>query len=110
MDSDSDKNTFLSQLRERADAASQKLNAKLLNNVEKLKDQFKAKLNFISVVVFIVILIILLFFIIIGIYIPTKDIYFTIIQYITVFIFFLILLTFYVVNRPIVIKKDEEKE
>lgn len=110
MDSDSDKNTFLSQIRDQADAASQKLNAKLLNNLEKIKDQFKAKLNIVSVIVFIVILIILLFFIIIGIYIPTKDIYFTIIQYITVSIFFLILLTFYIVNRPIVIKRNNESE
>lgn len=101
MDSEDAKNEFMTRLRERASTATQKLNSKVSAGIEKLKEQFKAKLNFLTVVVFIVILIILLFFIILGIYIPSQDVYFSIIQYITVVILFIMMLTFYLVNRPI---------
>mgnify|MGYP004561512381 CR=1 FL=1 len=105
MDSDSN-NNYISRLRDRASNATQQLNAKIINSVDNLKTQFKAKLNFISVLVFIIVLIILVVFIIFSIYIPTKDFYFSIIQYVTVVIFFIILLTFYVINRPIRVKKN----
>lgn len=110
MESDEAKNEFMSRLRERASNATQNLNSKLVTGIEKLKEQFKAKLNFLTVVIFIIILIILLFFIILGIYMPTQDIYFSIIQYITVIILFLMMLTFYMVNRPIVLKDQPKNE
>lgn len=110
MDSDTAKNSFLSRLRDRADIASQKLNSKILNNLENLRNQFKSKLNLTSVIVFFIIIIILVVFIIFSIYIPTRDIYFSITQYLTVSVLAIILLAFYVINRPIMLKEKNIDE
>lgn len=110
MDSDDVRKEFVSSLQDRAAKVTKNLNGKFVEGIEKLKAQFKAKLNFLTVVIFIIILVILLFFIILGIYIPSQDIYFSIIQYITVIILFCMMLTFYMVNRPIVLKDKEDNE
>lgn len=96
-----------SKTSKRFNMATAQLKEKIMNSVKEIKNVFKERLNYLTIIVFIIVLLILVFFIFIGYYVPNKDIYFSMIQYITVFIFFLILLSFYLANKPTYNQKNQ---
>lgn len=81
----------------------------ITQNIKSFIESFNKRLNILAVITCILTIIILIILLLISIFFPNKDVYFSIIQYVSIFIFFFILLSYYMLYKTrmdVVYKKN----
>lgn len=91
--------SYMSNLAREAAESTRALRDNIQNRTSTLIDDFKSRLNLISVVIFLILIILLCIFIFSSYVAADKNVYFTILQYGSIITLVLILFSFFFISR-----------